>query len=59
MNSRNTFKHELKCVLSWVHLSVLWECGIHSHCTTGGTQLRRDSFGESHVQRNMSIDLGH
>lgn len=59
MNSINTVKHELKSVLSWVCLSVPRKGGIHSHCTTGGTQLRSDSFRVSHVQKNKSIDLEH
>lgn len=59
MNSINTLKHEPNSVLSWVDLSVPWKGGTHSCCTAGGTQLHSDSSGLSHVQRNMSIDLGH
>lgn len=59
MNSMNTLTREPKSALCWVHLSVPWKGGIHSCCAAGGTQLRSDSFGGSHVQRNTSIDLGH
>lgn len=59
MNSINILEHELKNVLSWVHLSVPWKGGIHSCWTAGGTQLCGDSFGVSHVLRNISIDLDH
>lgn len=59
MNSINILEHELSSVLSWVHLSVPWKGGIHSRCTAGGTQLCGDSFGVSHVLRNISIDLDH
>lgn len=57
--NKHCVKHELKSVLSWVRLSVPRKGGIHSCCATGGTQLRGDSFGVSHIRRNMGIDLGH
>ena len=54
--------HELKSVLPWIY-SLTDLCATerysNSWYTIGGSQLSSDSFDISHVQRNMSIDLGH
>lgn len=60
-NTEHYEKHELKSGLPWIY-SLTDLCATErwsAWCTAGVPQLSSHPFNVSHVQRNMSIDLGH